>query len=1231
MFVLVFSLSINTAGATTVSNTTRSMSVAPTRVKVMSLASAPNLKLNDTSPYVIQIQKFLNSRGYIVNNQKGQAGSVGHEVSKFGVKTQQAIAKFQKYNKITPADGKFGPKTRARMEELNNAVYKKASTIKKSGNVLGASTDTQITGSVLGDSTNESSGSGITVTAYNSDQGSITLDISSSTGGDDSSYETDSNPINTNVPAGSTVNLTAYPNEHMSFLSWSWTGTTPSGLTGCDSGNTLCSFAMPSQTVDVSGLFSTSTNILDIYDSTGNGQGTTSLTNVSPSQTQTSGNNIYVVYYNTSVTLTATPTASSEFAGWVFDQPASSSSVTITSAGGEGGVSGTGGSNSITFTLDQDIHIHAVFNLKKHNLSVSGIDAGSGTVTSDPTGINCSDNGGNGCSKDYDDGTIVHLTATPSAGYKFVGWNNDLEDTTNPKDVTLYASTSVTAKFQKESNVSLTVSLTGERGKGTVTSPDGINCVNNGDAGCSKDYTYGGDTTVNLTAHPSQGYSVTWTNEQGTTLSTSTSYSVTMSSYNQNISANFHRSTHTLTIKLENYLIPGQQGHGTIVGANVGDNTITEGDPVTLGYTPDEKSQFMGVGGTVDSDCNDNTAASDSSTSLTIHMCKDRTLTFDFANKPKLTVTTDTGSGSGSVSGTASGNSTFVSGNRYPRNTIIDLTPTADSDSDFEKWTGDTDSVRTTVSKCPKINDSNNTCEKEMYYDDQTVNAVFTLKPTYRLTTQKQGTGSGTITLQPQGTNSSTDASGPSGTYYKGQEVTVTANATPGSHFGGFFGTCSATQVNGNTVCNTSLSVTMDGNKNITALFIDNRLGLGGVGADGGTGTGPGTGTDTGTSTGGGPGTVTPPPTTNQKQKLTINVNGIVPENFTPVVTSDVTRVSSATDANNNTTMVYNQGTNVTISGSTADGSSRITFGGNCVGTVVGADCKLNMSTDKTITMTLTQGTISGTKTATVKASISGGSKSGSISGLSSSATKVTSGTDLVLKAIPNDGYMFLKWSGCPNDNGDNCKLKVIKDVNITAFFKPFPTYSVSVKGSNISVVGGVIGHTPVEIKTSQKYVAGTLLEFVITAITNHILTSVTGCGKMVIEGNKVTCDIVVGDSAVVINANTATVPTAKLTIKVHNVSGVNGVVNYSSEGNSSVSGSVSGTSVNTGTKTLTLNQGKKVTLTPNPVKSANNTGKRLDQWKGCVTPFATLSLDGNTCIWLGSRDATIDAYFLAY
>lgn len=62
------------------------------------------------SPDVKELQKFLNSKGFLIAT-KG-IGAPGQESTYFGKMTSIALAKFQKANKISPTSGFFGPATR---------------------------------------------------------------------------------------------------------------------------------------------------------------------------------------------------------------------------------------------------------------------------------------------------------------------------------------------------------------------------------------------------------------------------------------------------------------------------------------------------------------------------------------------------------------------------------------------------------------------------------------------------------------------------------------------------------------------------------------------------------------------------------------------------------------------------------------------------------------------------------------------------------------------------------------------------------------------------------------------------------------------------------------------------------------------------------------------------------------------------------------------------------------
>ena len=76
-----------------------------------------------------------------------------------------------------------------------------------------------------------------------------------------------------------------------------------------------------------------------------------------------------------------------------------------------------------------------------YTLSVSKAGTGSGSVTSDPAGINC----GTDCSEIYAEDTVVTLTPNPDTGSNFIGWSGDSDCSDGV--VTMTADKSCTATF----------------------------------------------------------------------------------------------------------------------------------------------------------------------------------------------------------------------------------------------------------------------------------------------------------------------------------------------------------------------------------------------------------------------------------------------------------------------------------------------------------------------------------------------------------------------------------------------------------------------------------------------------------------------------------------------------------------------------------------------------------------------------------------------------------------
>jgi uncharacterized delta-60 repeat protein len=120
----------------------------------------------------------------------------------------------------------------------------------------------------------------------------------------------------------------------------------------------------------------------------------------------------------TVVTLTATPTPGSTFVGWTGDPGCSNGSVTVDTAK--------------TCTAN--------FTTSLVTLNVAKFGAGSGTVTSDPPGIDC----GATCAATFPRNTVVTLSAVPAPGSYFVGWNCT---TNGSATVTLDSSKTCTGTF----------------------------------------------------------------------------------------------------------------------------------------------------------------------------------------------------------------------------------------------------------------------------------------------------------------------------------------------------------------------------------------------------------------------------------------------------------------------------------------------------------------------------------------------------------------------------------------------------------------------------------------------------------------------------------------------------------------------------------------------------------------------------------------------------------------
>ena len=217
-------------------------------------------------------------------------------------------------------------------------------------------------------------------------------------------------------------------------------------------------------------------------------------------------------------------------------------------------------------------------------VTVSLAGSGSGTVTTDPAGIDC----GSNCSETYTFGTFITLTAAPAAGSIFGGWGGACSGVeTDTCAGRLIETNDVTAIF-----TITTRTLTGSRagsGSGAVTSnPAGIDCGSE----CSEAYTYG--TPVTLTASPAAGS--IFGGWAGACSGTGTC-EVTMTEA-RSVTATFTITTRTLTVSRTG------SGSGTVTSNPAGIDCGSEcaeayifGTTVTLTASPAAGSTFGGWGG----------------------------------------------------------------------------------------------------------------------------------------------------------------------------------------------------------------------------------------------------------------------------------------------------------------------------------------------------------------------------------------------------------------------------------------------------------------------------------------------------------------------------------------------------------------------------------------------------------------------------------------------------------
>ena len=301
------------------------------------------------------------------------------------------------------------------------------------------------------------------------------------------------------------------------------------------------------------------------------------------------------------VSVTANPAAGWSFLGWQGDA--------------------SGSANPLTVTLASDVSIKAVF---QQQFSIPTSVVGQGQVLLNPPGVL------------FNIGTSVQATALAAPGWRFVGWSEGASGTTSPVTVVADANKTITALFQRE--WLLTVSVTGS---GSV-------------AASPSSSTYLDGATVVLTATPS-GDAV-FTGWSGGVTSTANPLSISMTSALQ-VTANF---SPTFPVSVS------ASGSGTVV-LQPQKIRYALNDTVTAVATPAAGWTFAGWSGDLAS----------ASATFPFLVTKSTALVATFKPNRQLTLTQ---TGQGTVTGTPSG--------PYPDGASVSIQATPASGWVFIGWQG---------------------------------------------------------------------------------------------------------------------------------------------------------------------------------------------------------------------------------------------------------------------------------------------------------------------------------------------------------------------------------------------------------------------------------------------------------------------------------------------------------------------------------------------------------------
>ncbi len=422
--------------------------------------------------------------------------------------------------------------------------------------------------------------------------------------------------------------------------------------------------------------------------------------------------------------------------------------------------------------------------------------SGSGTLTSDPIGVECSTNA---CAASFPSGTSVTLLPEAGSGSAFTGWAGGCTGS-GPCSVAMTAARSVNASFVGVRGLTLAVAVpAGTPVQGTVGSvvgPAGT-CLFGGSAACVSDVLHG--TRVILQATPPAGNRfLNWTGGPCNGRTNATCDFV----MNANVSttALFRAVTGVAVVKVGN-------GVGTVTGTGISCGTdcfqeVFTGTSVTLTPVAATGSSFLGWTGDV---CNGQVAGACVVPTVG-QLNRSVTATFQLKRHALAVTAASTGAAVGFATSSPAGincggpDHTQCSVD-YNYGTTVVLTPSPGADSKLTSWTG-----------CTSLNGS--VCNV-LLTANRTVTARFGEART--LDVQASGNGSGRIVSATAPGLTCVSNCSVSQLYAVNTSVILTPQAAVGTTFQWVGGICSG---------KASCTALMSQNRTATGQFTLNRHSL---------------------------------------------------------------------------------------------------------------------------------------------------------------------------------------------------------------------------------------------------------------------------------------------------------------------------------------------------------------------------------------------------------------------